>query len=761
MKYQVFDLETENHKVNKRFASPFSEKNWVVMRGWKVQGDKECSYSHHPENETTYMNIDDDITLLVGHNIKFDLLYEWGSDDMKAFFKRGGKIWDTQYAEYLLKAQHPNAQMVAMDQIVAKYGGRKKIDAVKALWDMGMLTSEIDSDMLKDYLIGTKEEGYNSGDIGNTELIFLGQIKEAHKLGMLTTIMARMDGLLCTTEMEYNGLKIDVHEAKRRMNVLTTELKGVELDLVEYLPTMPEECPFNWNSTIHKSSLVFGGTIKYRKQTTYIDPATGKLARSKTKAKFPLFDGIPINPNECVSTNGLYPALNQESFMYNNTKQDTFVSGRKKGEPKFKNVPVEGKLKVKFQDFFITLDGYTEPEPMWQGAQSDGAGSPIYSTAAEVIESLGSRGIPFLKVMALRQSITKDLGTYYLKYDEKKKEYVGLLTCVKPSDHIVNHSLNHTNTVTGRLSSSNPNLQNIPKKDKSEVKKMFKSRFDNGSMMEIDYSQLEVVVQGVLSKDEQLCIDLNNKVDFHCKRVSAKFGIPYDEAYYRCHDETYEEHELWKLRRAEAKGFSFQRAYGAGAKGIAQSTGINIDDVNIMIEVEECMYLGIVHFNQAVEKEVKSSAQSFRDYTRNEKVYRRGYHISPTGTRYSFRSYDAPEWLKDRGIQDSFMPTEMKNYPVQGLGGEIVQIILGKLFRHFVANNNYNGKVLLCNTVHDCVWFDISPDVDVNKVARELKQIMESVPEVLESLFGMTIEVPFPVEVETGSTMYNLSVLHI
>ena len=90
--------------------------------------------------------------------------------------------------------------------------------------------------------------------------------------------------------------------------------------------------------------------------------------------------------------------------------------------------------------------------------------------------------------------------------------------------------LNHTSTVTTRLSSSNPNLQNLPRKDKSKVKRIFRSRAKGGLMLEADYSQLEVVVQGVLSKDKQLCQDLRDRIDFHCKRVGIKHNVSYEEA---------------------------------------------------------------------------------------------------------------------------------------------------------------------------------------------------------------------------------------
>ena len=76
--YQIIDFETENHEEHKRFASPFSSRNWIVAQGWKVAGDKHCSYAYYPTKESYKdMFISPDVKLLVGHNIKFDLLHIW------------------------------------------------------------------------------------------------------------------------------------------------------------------------------------------------------------------------------------------------------------------------------------------------------------------------------------------------------------------------------------------------------------------------------------------------------------------------------------------------------------------------------------------------------------------------------------------------------------------------------------------------------------------------------------------------------------
>lgn len=753
-RYLVFDLETENNKTYRRFANPFDPINYVVARGWKFQGDTRCSWEYFDgPGGINRLHIPDDVTMLIGQNIKFDLLYEWENPELKAFFKRGGRIWDTQYVEYLLNGMRKEFHMVSMDAIAEKYGGRVKIDAVKALWEAGYLTSQIDKDMLIDYLVGTEEEGRDSGDIGNTEKIFLGQLTKVIELGMLTMVMARMDGLCATTEMEFNGLKIDVKEAGRRTKEINQELKEVIDELNQYIPELPEELEFNWNSDVHVSVLLFGGHLKYKKKSRYIDEETGELARKIDTVKWPLFDGTAIDPALCGEDDGVY--------WYDGVRQDVSKSGKTKGEPKFKNVKVAGEFKEKFVWFTFEFEGYTEPKPSWAGSKVDGAGNPTYSVAEDIIEELGYRNVPFLKLLARRQSLAKDLGTYYVKWDEKKKEWKGMLACVMKESHIIHHNLNHTSTVTGRLSSDNPNMQNIPKADTSEVKKMFVSRFgDDGQVVEADYSQLEVVVQGLLTGDVQLILDLNNKVDFHCKRVSAWKGCTYEEAVYRCKNENYEEYKLWKSYRTDAKVFSFQRAYGAGAAKIALTTGMKLEDVEALIEAENTLYPGIIVFNDNVERAVKASAIPFRDPTRGYKTYRRGTWQAPTGTLYCWRSHDALAYQRRRGIEDSFKPTELKNYPVQGTGGEIVQIICGKLWRHFVSNDNYGGKALLTNTVHDSVWIDSHKDV-LNEMGKAVKEIMESVPETLNELYGMEVPVPFPVELEAGDNMYTKHLLHL
>lgn len=750
MTYMVYDLETQTNTYLKRKASPWHPDNYIVAAGWKIRGDKQCSWDYNDKPTKYNLRIPEHVTVLVGFNLKFDMLWQWDNPELQAFFKRGGKIWDCQYVEYLLSGQDRRFHYCSLTETAPRYGGTEKIDEVKVLWDAGVQTSDINKDLLIDYLVGTVEENRNGGDIGNTELVFLGQLKRAKEKNMLTAIWSRMDGLCSTTEMEWNGLQIDVAEAQRQFKQLYAEREEAGKELETYVPELPDDLEFNWGSRTHKSCLIFGGTVKYRKQDTYMDPKTGQLARKLVEEEhYVLVDGSTIETSKASG-----PSLSSLRAP-NKIEVEYYKGGKKKGQPKTKKVKVPGEYKTKYQDFYYTFEGFTKGRPEWETKNTDAKGNPLYSTSGDTVAMLENSGVPFCKLLARYEALDKEINTYFLSRG-KNGELSGMLTCIDKQDKRIHHNLNHCSTVTSRLSSDNPNLQNIPRADKSNLKRVFTSRYgESGFMIEADYSQLEVVVQGVLSGDKHLMEDLRNRVDFHCKRVAIqpKYGITYEEVLKIIKDEDHPEHKKWKERRTNAKIFSFQRAYGAGAPLIAAFTGMSVEEVQDLIAADEATYPGVVDFNSKVEEIVKDSAEYFFDPT-NHGNFRRGYWQAPTGCLYHFRSWPAKDWQRERGIDESFNPTEMKNYPIQGTGGEIVQGICGKLWRHFVSNNNYDGKAVLCNTVHDCVWVDSHDDVK-EQVCKDIKEIMESVDDWFAQ-FGVKITVPFPVEVEIGPNMLDL-----
>jgi DNA polymerase I-like protein with 3'-5' exonuclease and polymerase domains len=254
--------------------------------------------------------------------------------------------------------------------------------------------------------------------------------------------------------------------------------------------------------------------------------------------------------------------------------------------------------------------------------------------------------------------------------------------------------------------------------------------------------------------------DLNNKVDFHCKRLAAKLGRDYDE--------------IWKLhhvdgdpeigeQRTGAKEFSFQRAYGAGVDAVVTSTGMSKAEVEALVDAEARLYPRVAEFDRQLEATINAN----RIPTAN-KLYIEGVAFtqgeshwdSPTGTRYVWREGITPEFLHAKGKYTGFSPTERKNYPVQGFGGEVVQTMLGIVFRYFLENDRFDGNVLLVNTVHDCVILDGVEDY-IEEVAVNVQKILESVPDVFNKAYPeLNIEVPFPCETEIGRDLFKMEAVH-
>jgi len=301
-------------------------------------------------------------------------------------------------------------------------------------------------------------------------------------------------------------------------------------------------------------------------------------------------------------------------------------------------------------------------------------------------------------------------------------------------------------------------MQNIPRGNTSNVKQMFTSRFPDGRMAEIDYTQLEVVIQGMLSQDGQLVKDLNNKIDFHCKRLAKKWGEDYDDIFNRHH--TLHDSEVGAARTL-AKEFSFQRAFGAGAPAISAATGMSVAEVKQLITEEEREYAGVIEFDKGVEREINrtripTGTKLYVDGT--PFIQGTGHWDSPTGTRYCWTEDITPSFLHKSGKYIGFSPTERKNYPIQGTGGEIVQTMLGKVFRYFINNDRFGGDILLVNTVHDCVQLDGRGDL-FTKVVLDVTAILEQVPLVMRESFKLTTGVPFPAEAEVGRDLFKMKVI--
>eukprot|EP00759_Apiculatamorpha_spiralis_P003438 PhF_6_TR11603/c0_g1_i1/m.18811 len=198
-KYIILDLETTTKNLHGRVANCFREENRVVLPGLlDYNGNISIPNELYTAKSDMALPNLDPYDVIVGHNIKFDLLYLWKDPQLQRFLQRGGRIWDTMYAEYVLSGQRVRVGRGAgLDAIAPSYGGTRKIDLVKEAWKAGLDTMDIPIEMLSEYL---------AGDLYNTELVYEKQVQRSVLQGVTAIVEARMDALLCITNAEFQGI---------------------------------------------------------------------------------------------------------------------------------------------------------------------------------------------------------------------------------------------------------------------------------------------------------------------------------------------------------------------------------------------------------------------------------------------------------------------------------------------------------------------------------------------------------------------------
>lgn len=755
MSLRAWDIETTTRNAFKRKATPFGGLNIVVVHAWQSPAKPvEHVFGGGAGMKPGWLKpVLQGAKLLAGFNIKFDLLHALqDADNLDAWMTwvaDGGQIWDCQLAEYLLNGMTQQDHMLSLDEVAPRYGGQLKFDEVKALWQAGVETTDIEPKLLLRYLCG---EGAELGDVGNTLLIARKQIARAREANQLRSILLNMGALICTIEIERNGMYVDKPRGVLMAAELAQTIAESQQVMKQYLPDdLPFE--FKWTSPVHKSALIFGGLVKYeRREYQQVD------GTFEWEADLPTQAYVTKEERHVVCLDGsTKPA---PPFVDADPSIARFTGGKNKGEVKTKlvRVPDKSKPKSRLGEDQFRFAGYTKPKPEWEWESRPG----VYTTDAETIEELANRNVPFLKQLAKLQKMVKDLGTYFITTDDDGNQK-GMLSLVD-DDGIIHHKINHTSTVTGRFSSSDPNLQNIPKGNKSQVKTLFVSRFGaDGKVIQSDFASLEIYVQAILTDCKQLIVDLKAGVDLHCKRLAAKTGRPYDEVLLLCKGDKARGIEVdkeWDYLRTGAKVFSFQRAYGAGAKKISDSTGMPLEDIEALIEAENLIFPEIDAYFENRTKEIKANRRPAGIVVPHPEIrgvtcaLGRSFATTPDGKLYSYIESPSPSYLVKKGVYASFSPTEIKNYEVQGEGGEWAKAALWLAVREFYRRRNFGGLGLLVNQVHDATYADAHKFVAL-EVAATLHACMEGASDLMEWYFDWPLQLPVPSDTTWGSSMMD------
>lgn len=776
------DLETENHEYYGSKASPYCPDNYVVESAWRIdttQADGTTTVGatqsvrfnsradflagNSAAEGCRWFHIPEDCWLIVAHNAAYEISWflTYQRQQFEAFLKRGGRVFCTMHGEYI--ASDFQSMYPSLDETAPKYGGTHKVDGVKLLWEQGVLTSQIDPMLLHDYLV--------NGDIPNTALCFYGQCATFAQRNQMQYVWERMDALLAWAYCEWFGLFVNMPIARKNQEEQEQRIREIKQELQQYIPKyLPETLDFNFGSDFHMSALVYGGPIKYRKKVPYDPPQYVK------------YDAY------LADVNGTLQYIDVSDWQPEWTYPRTlYKSGKNKGLPKVFRLDTEEE-KLKWEDDLYFCPGLVDiqelPEVIrekyaergeFRQARTLQDGTPVYSTSTDAMEALARQGFEFCRLVNELGALEKDTGTYYLRteYNEdgSVKKLSGMLQYVIPQSPdgsgIIHHRLNTCSTVTGRLSGSNPNLQNLPRDGTSRVKQMFTSRYGaGGRITEVDYSALEVVMSCVHTGDRKLLSLLQNGTDMHCYRLAFKENKTYEEMYDLCHNADGPDYKYWKQQRTDIKPPSFAAQYGATAKGIAFATGCTVEYAQSFLDNEAKLFPDTIGFRAVIKEEVERTGAAGRMYREQAddgsyRIYRIGTWTSPAGARYSFRQKE--QWKevvpgqRKQKVMD-YKETEMANYWCQGEAFFLMAVAAGMVLRALLARDWFDNQVCLITNVHDALYLD-SANPEVGREASLLvKQCMEDAPKRIHQLwpnYGIIGEVPFPAEAEMGMSMYS------
>lgn len=286
-----------------------------------------------------------------------------------------------------------------------------------------------------------------------------------------------------------------------------------------------------------------------------------------------------------------------------------------------------------------------------------------------------------------------------------KSTYLDTLGPLRRGDGRVHTTYNQTITATGRLSSSDPNLQNIP--TRSELGRTVKTAFSAGEgsvFLAVDYSQIELRLLAHLSGDEHLVRAFNEGEDFHAETAARVFGVPVSE--------------VTPDLRSRAKAVNFGIVYGQQAYGLSQSLHISMAEARDMIDRYYEAYPGVRTFLDNVVARAKQTGYA-------ETMYGRRRHI--------------PE-LKAKNPQlRGFGERTAMNHPMQGTAADIIKIAMARVSRR-LEEEGFAAHMIL--QVHD--------ELDFECPVNEVERLTAMVCDVMEHV--VDLRVPLIAEASTGIT---------
>lgn len=639
---------------------------------------------------------------IVGHNLGFDLGYVWHTPEIKQFLTNGGKVWDTQVAEYILTAQQH--QYASLAELQAKYlGGKQKLDRISGLYKKGIGADHIVKNQHRIPRLFKLYEEYCKLDGSTTLQVMKAQYIRAKQEGMLDIIMLYQDYLLAIINMQCSGIHIDVPACERTLtefNIKHLEYLEQAQELIKPLWSNTRLPTFNINSPDHKSAILFGGEVKNMVRTNVGKFKNGKDKFANVEHKI-WVDGFQIPKILTTETKKQGVYVTDVNVMTKIEEQTKNAKLKKYCELQREAMAYKKAAKTYVQAFLeLSVDG------------------KLYTNLNNTATTTGrlSSSKPNLQNVSKRNKFGKTLHKLFIappgwkcvQVDFSQLE-IFVLAWLSGDETLREHLLTGIDMHCVRLGYYND-------KSYDELVRLCKT---------------EAVDEWVKARSAAKTVSYQMAYGAQPKKVSESTGLDLDivETIFAKEAETYP--DTFKLAEAVQESIKATMAFSLD-KNIpgSQKRGINGHRTINGIEL------------------LPIFDKSGNVYYTNE--YRKvGYWQSPTKKKYHFLQTGN---VRQGKMQKSFSFTQPKNFPMQGSAADIQGATTAALLMLLLKHPD---KIQMINEVHDSKWFYIKEEY-VDKIIPKLREIIEDVPKIFKERFNIDVPFKFPIDIEIGDNFAEM-----
>ena len=690
----VLDLETTVQKVgDKKDNSPFNPANKCVSGHWLTiddlgqMGPVNSRVWHHdekplPDDRQSLQDALDRCNLLVAHNAKFDVLWL-----LQMGFRIPERVYCTMIGEYIYA--RGLFEKLSLGQIAERRNvTRKKSDLVDGLFKSGIGFEAMPLDTVIEYA---------EADVQSCAEIYLQQkedLTKAGNTGLAPVFDLMNEMLLFLVEIETNGIRIDMQALEDVEAQFVAEKQEIEKRLREIVSNVMGDTPINLNSGADMTMVVYSRKVKDRKAHVEkfnigLNAAGKPLRRPKmnksqfAKAVRETTEVVDRTVLHCCSTcagTGKQYKVRKDGQPYKN--QPKCLTCKGEGVVYLSNGRKAGLKLVPEGAHDATVNGFSTDK------------ATIKRLIAQAEDKGNAEAISFLSGIMRLNAVSTYLDSFV----------AGIKRWTR-SNGILHPNFNQTVVATGRLSSSDPNFQNQPKGGKFPIRRAVVSRFLNGTILEADFSGLEFVMAGELSRDEQIIADVLNGKDVHRQTASIIHRILAED--------------ISKDQRQDAKPTTFKPLYG----------GMGFDEP--------------AH----IRKYFDEYFQIYKGLARWHKELMDGVLKDGMVRIFSGREYHFPN-AKRFGNGQVSGATKIKNFPVQGAAtGDIVPLACIRAKREF---KRLGLRSLLILTVHDSIVVDVYPG-EREAVIEALRWAMEEIADEVKERWNYEMILPLRIEIEDGA----------